>query len=284
MTSTKNDITKQIVSGHESGMKNVKIAKYLGVSKGFVSHVLELAGITKSKGRGRNYALDDHFFSVIDTPFKAYYLGLVFADGSVREDGYGISIALQEADRRTMEGLRRHLKTNKPLRYVVRDNPNWSNMYRLDISSRQMNADLIALGRTNDKRKLHFPSQIPDELKRHFIRGYFDADGCICGRKCKSGNGYRQWCVKINSNNPLIKEMAEYIRSEVGVSVGVYKDRGYSYMMVQGNRQTKTFLDWMYEDAPVFMDRKYGIFMDFIEYCTDSETIPITVQMAEATA
>ncbi len=103
---------------------------------------------------------------------------LIYAMQSVRGDGYGISICLQEGDIRILDTFRRHLKTEQKLSCVIRDNPEWSNLYALNLSSRRMCSDLIALGRTNDKRKLHFPSQIPQDLKKHYVRGYYNADGC----------------------------------------------------------------------------------------------------------
>lgn len=54
--------------------------------------------------------------------------------------------------------------------------------YRFSIYSTELAADLIKLGCFQNKSLiLEFPTekQVPRELIHHFMRGYFDGDGCI---------------------------------------------------------------------------------------------------------
>lgn len=55
--------------------------------------------------------------------------------------------------------------------------------YRISIYSKELSDDLTKLGCFQNKSlKLKFPTskQVPDKLIHHFMRGYFDGDGCIC--------------------------------------------------------------------------------------------------------
>ena len=282
MSAVTNTTSKEIIDSFQSGLSIAEISEKFGTFKGNISWMLEKAGVRNpNKGRKSKYSLREDFFSSIDDPFKAYFLGLMCADGSVKGNGYGLTISLQEADRRILDIFRRHLHTDRPLRYTVLNNENWSNTYTLDISSRQMNSDFVALGRTNDKSKFHFPTQIPDELKRYFILGYFDGDGSISTYLPKSGS--RRWSVKVSSNNPFLKELADYIEKEVGISAPIYKDHRTksSDLMIRGNHQIRTFLDWLYEDTPVFLDRKRDKYIQFLNYCDDIGLFEQSVHIVE---
>lgn len=54
---------------------------------------------------------------------------------------------------------------------------------RLLFCSKELANDLAVLGCVNNKSLiLTFPNeqQVPQQLLRHFLRGYVDGDGCLC--------------------------------------------------------------------------------------------------------
>eukprot|EP01083_Nonionella_stella_P269665 912656_1 len=54
------------------------------------------------------------------------------------------------------------------------------------INDHSMARDLIALGCTPRKSlTLKWPANMPDKFASHFVRGYFDGDGCIHYRKVR---------------------------------------------------------------------------------------------------
>ena len=140
------------------------------------------------------YTENENFFKKLDTPEKAYILGFFYADGcnhdkSKIDDGYNhqncISFTQLEQDLDILEQIRHALTCNRPFKEVIQKT-NSKKKYSLDIISDQMSADLSRLGAIPAKSLvLTFPKFIPDSLMPHFIRGYFDGDGCIWNGKRK---------------------------------------------------------------------------------------------------
>ena len=99
---------------------------------------------------------DENYFENIDTPAKAYFLGLMYADGYIshtnyiRKDGtiricYIMSISLQEKDKTILEKFREELKRSNNLLYTksFKSNPNRQPQYCLSISGKKIYDDYI---------------------------------------------------------------------------------------------------------------------------------------------
>lgn len=132
----------------------------------------------------RIYPLNQKYFDIIDDEYKAYWLGLLYADGCNKDDRGSWSIELQEQDKYLLDGLNKSLNCEKPLlfRDLKSKKPNWSNSYTLEINSKYMCERLTELGcHPRKSLTLKFPTenQVPVHLLQHFIRGYIDGDGCI---------------------------------------------------------------------------------------------------------
>jgi len=85
--------------------------------------------------------------------------------------------------------------------------------------------DLVNLGLSPRKtRSVKITESMPNKCFRHYLRGYFDGDGCvnICTYKRKNrksptyyhDSAYRLWFAKYNSLN-LYKFMYNHIGSEL---------------------------------------------------------------------
>lgn len=130
------------------------------------------------------YSIDKNFFEKIDSPEKAYVLGFIYADGynSTKQ----ISMSQINQDKDILEKINKCLKSDSPIY-------NYNNAYgnesvRLTFNSMKMCNDITQLGAIKNKSLvLKFPDNniVPAKLKRHFIRGYFDEDGCIWNGKRK---------------------------------------------------------------------------------------------------
>lgn len=134
----------------------------------------------------RKYTVDHNFFNTIDTEEKAYILGFLYADGCNTYDKskckYIISIAQLEQDIDILNKILFSLHSNYKLYKIVQSENN-KIKYKVEIASKRMSLDLIKVGCSPRKT---FTITFPDEnlyfkknLYPHFIRGYFDGDGCI---------------------------------------------------------------------------------------------------------
>lgn len=118
--------------------------------------------------------------STIDTPSKAYLLGLIYADGCISK-GKTTSIYLTEEDGYLLSLLQKEFPF---FNLTFRHNKNQGNQksgYVLSSNIRRIHADLILAGVVNrksyeNKEQLAFPL-LERELFGSFIRGFFDGDG-----------------------------------------------------------------------------------------------------------
>jgi hypothetical protein len=150
----------------------------------------------------KKYEIDDHYFTIIDSEDKAYFLGLMFADGYNNEIKGEAKITLQTGDTEILNIFREKLKTDKPLRLDRK-------YHKLALENKQISKDLAKHGCVQAKTfKLKFP-KLRENLVRHFIRGYFDGDGCITIMNKKypqiSIVGTKDFLVTLQ--NILIKEL-----------------------------------------------------------------------------
>jgi hypothetical protein len=135
--------------------------------------------------RVRKHSCNENYFEKIDSKEKAYWLGLLFADGYVRKrkqfegkykQGGVIGISLKEGDEYLLEKLINDLESTYKLFKQVK---NEFLSYKLEIYSSKMSDDLINLGCVPNKSLKLQPPNLECKFISHFIRGYFDGDGSI---------------------------------------------------------------------------------------------------------
>lgn len=159
-----------------------------------------------SEGRVHGY------FGDITSADQAYVLGLLAADGNVASVHPRVSLGLVAKDMRAVEFVRDRLNPAAPL------SPAASGMMVLQISSRQMVADLARFGIVPRKsRTLPWPVQL-DELQRPFLLGYFDGDGSMFLPRDRDGRERPGWNVCSGSEKFLIA-MREYVLAATGVKL-----------------------------------------------------------------
>lgn len=116
-------------------------------------------------------------FEKINTEEDAYWLGFLYADGCVHSSpgDYKIELSLKEEDYSHLEKYKKYIGRDNKISYRAS-----SKSYRYNFRDKNTHSNLIKLGCVPAKSLiLNFPTkeQVPDELLRHFVRGYFDGDG-----------------------------------------------------------------------------------------------------------
>src|SRR5208283_1927300 len=177
-----------IIKDYVSGLSAMKIAKkYLLDERKYhrVIKIISLAGIEirDSSQRRQQYSIDEHVFDNIDTEEKAYMIGFMFADAGRVQNS--ILICLHQRDRHILERFNEILKSNKPIKTYIRYDGSINN--RVDICNKKLCTQLEKLGIVFRKTfKIRFPTYLDDGLVKHFIRGYFDGDGCLTITKTRN--------------------------------------------------------------------------------------------------
>ena len=117
------------------------------------------------------------YFAQIDSPMKAYMLGILAADGNVLPKHHRITLELSAKDADLLELVRDQLV---PGGAIISRHRNGYDYQVLAFVSRKMIDDLEALGVTAVKsRTITWPEKLPSSFAREFILGYFDGDGYI---------------------------------------------------------------------------------------------------------
>jgi DNA-binding transcriptional regulator WhiA len=175
----------------------------------------------------------------------AYILGFFVADGLVDKDNQLISIAQKEKE--ILEKIKIELGSDQPLR----QNKN-TGVYMLNLSSKIMKNDIINLHgiMPNKSLDVKFP-YVPEVYLSHFIRGYFDGDGCIYKNKnfvniVGGSLDFMESLMAIFSKHnfhPVLKTFDKHYR--------VY---------ISGIENIKRFSSWIYQDKELYLQRKYDRF------------------------
>lgn len=217
------------------------------------------------KVRGREYycrinKFNEDYFEEIDTKDKAYFLGFLYADGNIYLKRNRVQITLQNKDAYILLELGKRINYTGKL-YI--DRVKYS---KLILDSKKMSQDLINKGCIPNKSLiLKFPTegQVPKELQRHFLRGFFDGDGGIQNR----GSGYtvyftstEQFCISISN-----------IFKPLGIQCGNwrkrYRDRENSAgsMSHYENRKNNKIYHYLYDESDnLYLIRKFKKFKDDI--------------------
>ena len=198
-------------------------------------------------------------FEIIDTEEKAYGLGFLYAYGSVGSTDNRIELGLAEKDLTHIEKFKEFIGVPNKISYRSQ-----TKSYRYMFKSIPCKEDLIKQGCVPKKSLiLKFPTeqQVPNYLIKHFIRGYFDGDGWFTNtEKC--------FQVGIIGTENFINGFLEKVKGLINTDNTIFevhrKDGAKRYVF--GNyKDVLNFLNWIYKDSNIFLDRKYNQYLDFIK-------------------
>ncbi|MHA1838782.1 MAG: hypothetical protein ACTSYO_02330 [Candidatus Ranarchaeia archaeon] len=258
---SKEDI-KKICEEYDSGRKNsTELAREFNVNSETIRRWLKKNHISMRESRDSlRDPVNEHYFSTIDVPEKAYWLGFLAADvhlgksaGSIRS----VRLYLAEKDEKIIEQFAKDIEYEGRLRIDP-----IKRQAGIVFNSPQMCSDLIDLGMLEWKKD-DIPKllcSIPNNFHNHFVRGFFDGDGCI---SCNANNKkptkqyYVNFCANklwINTQNAI----EDLIVERVGFKKNGVKIRtNSSSVKWVGNKQVEKFGDWLYRDHNRRLDRKY---------------------------
>lgn len=240
---------KEIIADYLSGMKiNDMQVKYKKKGSTF-TNIFHAYGIEKK--RRRTNQIDGSFFETINTEEKAYWLGFLFADGYNSEKRGCIEIGLSSTDKDHLEKLKISLSAEHEIK--TRNQYGYESV-RLMFNSRQMSTDLANHGCVQKKSLvLVFPETVPTELEHHFIRGYFDGDGCISVNTISG---------KVNTSFIGTESFLESVRKRMKLSDTKLELKGNAFTLQYGGRiNALKIFEYLYKDSTVFLDRKRDKFL-----------------------
>jgi hypothetical protein len=253
-----------------------KIADKYGVAKNTIIYYfkkLNIPYITKTV----NYGVDDSFF-LKDSEESFYWAGFLAADGCIvsRKDYKSkiLELELGEKDLDHLLKFKDQIKSNHPIKEKIvknkKKNKKWSDRktYRIRICNYELCSSLERFNIVSKKTKTYdFPKWLIDHsLVNHFMRGYFDGDGCIS--KNSAPNRKDDYRMNIAANKNFLITFSNIICKNLDIinnSIILNKTNKMYYLCYSGNLLVNKVCSYLYNDAKIFLKRKHNLWQKCIE-------------------
>lgn len=246
-----------IVNRYREGLSAGEILRVIPFkTRKTVYDVLERHGIAR-RGGPADYkkSFDEAAFAVVDTPEKAYLLGLLVTDGYVIASKAGSPlVGLQMTDREAVEGFRDLLDLPHPVLRIEPKGERHKPMYRTVCRSRRMAADLARFGVVPRKSRGTFLPILGEELMPHLARGLFDGDGTVSRR----ADG--QLLVGFCGSERLVAELRMLLICRLGVSDNrVHENGSIRYVQWSNRSDVCSIARYIYRGGGSRLSRKYEL-------------------------
>lgn len=252
---------KEIEQMIENGAFIKDISKKFKCSKETLTIKMEEWGIKLKTKSHINRHIKQNYFSIIDAPEKAYWLGFLFTDGSVGyiRNSKRIRLQLQEKDLEILERFKEDLGLENKIIYDQRPN---SVCCSVEFICDQIFDDLGKYDIVPNKTYLtsHIPyKKIPQEYWPAFALGLLDGDGSIfVSKNCSTD-------VSINYtayHESEVEDFQNLINSIANIN---HKNKNFYtsawHTQWRGRLQVLKILDILYNNCPRHLQRKYDIYL-----------------------
>lgn len=242
-----------------TGISLTEMGKRENVDRRTLSKHFKELGIEIVNKQNRS-KFNEHIFDVIDTEEKAYWLGFIFADGYIsssplRENVksiYLFELSLGLKDQEHLEKFSKFMEYEKPL---IVD----TYRCRFTLANKHLWTTLNNHGCTPNKSlTLKFPN-ISKNLINHFIRGYFDGDGCIT-RHINSKTVTPH--IEVLGTMDVLKNILKY--SDTEAVIEHYSRCSEETLFLRWTKdQGVKFINYIYSGSTIYLNRKYKLYQFF---------------------
>lgn len=196
------------------------------------------------------------YFSKVDSPIKAYVLGLLASDGYVTFKQNTVGLRVHSKDVALVELVRDELSPATPIRSgtlpPLPGYSTWRPYVAFSVGCAQMKADLISLGITPRKSHTVKYPELSPHLENSFILGCFDGDGCL---QTAGLPGRWQWHLYSASEDFLVGAR-EAISRHTGLELRMNTSKqGLHRLRLNGGRAGEVLDAWLHADVSG-LDRK----------------------------
>lgn len=248
------------------------------------AHLITL-GLYDSNRKGKKEkSYNEHYFDCIDTEEKAYWLGFIFADGYIysspldqtkKRIDWNFELCAKGDDKEHMEKFAKAIGYNKELT-ITKADKNGHTRCRVCLSSEILWKQLNSLGCTPRKSlTLKFPDESifkSKDLIRHFIRGYFDGDGCISyGNKEHTIPTYQ-----ILGTKEFLEAIMKYLNIKETLFHNHYEEDNLTMYIRSSGRKAIQLFHKLYDNCSLYLKRKYDRFIYFCRIFEKSNIVKQT--------
>lgn len=219
---------------------------------------------------GIKYSVNEHFFSEW-SPIMAYVLGYWYADGSVYPSVRGSYMNVTSTDKEIILKIKKWLQSLHTIREEKPTGPNRKTRFILRIGNKALYNSLLKLGIFPSKSLTVRLPKIPAEFIKHFVRGYFDGDGCVYLEMAKGitiAHVIKRLSIIFTSGSKrFLEELAYVLESKLKLSKGKVYDSHRSYQLKYNTTNTIKLFKLMYSDCQkeYFLKRKFDYFCKYFK-------------------
>lgn len=201
----------------------------------------------------------------------AYVLGYFAADGSMYKNKRGsYYVAFTSTDKELIPLIKKLMSASNTVESYKSPKKTWKRRYVLQIGSRKLYKRLANLGFAPKKSlTLAFPD-VPNSFINHFLRGYFDGDGCATFAYYKRKN--RKDLQKVLNirirygSKKFIQELQDKLTKQVQIDHGRIYFHSRAYELVYHTKDVLKLYSFMYPSKKLpCLERKRKILQEGIQ-------------------
>lgn len=215
---------------------------------------------------GVKYKSNEKFFDNWDNEM-AYVLGFMFADGNIEDAPYirAKYVRFTNTDKDRIVAVKSLLKSDHLIVQRIGTGSR-KNCYTIRIGSHILFDRLTQFGVTPNKSlTMRFP-EVPKEYFGHFVRGYFDGDGCAYIDRDTFARPKRLLAVFTSGSKSFLEDLHTRLVGGIGVQGrGLYQHGSVqgAYQLRYSTRDSLRLFQLMYPKGltrKLYLKRKYDIF------------------------
>lgn len=220
------------------------------IKRRLVKYGIKLRSLSEAN---RIYSVDENIFNKIDSHEKAYWLGFIASDGSICEGQLKIGLSFKDFSH--LEKFRAFMKSEHPIHIyypIVKGKKHKS--CEISIGSQKIVTDLLKLNVGNKKSFTLEPSKIKKNYLNSYLRGIIDGDGSFSVDKLE------QIRLNVISSLPMCQFIMDALVENCDIKpTKICEEKrspGMYYCYFGGNNKIKSIIDFLYQDAKIYLDRK----------------------------
>ena len=202
----------------------------------------------------------------------AYVLGYFSADGGMFINSGGSKyIQFVSTDYSLLEKVKRAMDSKHKIYLKRKKSKRWKDCYFLEIGSKEIYNNLLNLDLLPKKAKRLKLPKIPEEYFNHFLRGYFDGDGCISyGFYPKNDRNKKSFACStcfISGSKEFLKDISKKLNAYAEMGFGCISKHTGSYNLSYSKNDTIKLFYFMYKniESDLFLERKYKKFKEIFK-------------------
>lgn len=254
----------------------INCAKKFKIGKNTLYNYLkENNSIKNDKNYQKDITYDKNFFDSIDNEEKAYWLGFIMADGYTKLDKNNnpaqTTIEISKKDINLLDAFKKSIKSN----YIIRERSRTtvtgkiSEICSITISSHHLTKQLVSYGVVPNKTYIGFINEEifgdNEELIFHYLRGYSDGDGTINKNK---GNYVFKLVIRSKS---ILNTITNWIKKYCNIDPKITIWENTYRLSIQNKKDYFIFLEKLYKNANIYLDRKYQNYLSHIDCAVPEE-------------